>query len=79
MEYYSVIKKENIFDNMNELWGHHSKWNKLDREDKYCVISHTEYKCQSHKNKESAGDCWGLGVWEKWADGQRLLTSIYKF
>lgn len=64
---------------MNELWGHNTKWNNLDREDKYCVISHTEYKCQSHQNKESAGDYQGLGLWGKWADdGQRLLTSIYK-
>lgn len=51
----------------------------MDREDKYCVMSHTEYKCQSHQNKESAGDYQGLGLWGKWADdGQRLLTSIYK-
>jgi len=80
MKYYSAIKrKKSHFWQHEWLWVHHTKWNKLDREHKYCVISHTEYKCQCHQNKESTGNYQGLGVWRKWADdGQRLLTSIYK-
>ena len=40
-EYYSAIKKNEIFatgNNMDGPWGHYAKWNKSDRE-KYHIIS----------------------------------------
>ena len=42
MKYYSAIKKNEILpfeNNIDRPRGYYAKWNKADRERKYCVIS----------------------------------------
>ena len=87
-EYYSAIKKNEIFatgNNMDGPWGHYAKWNKSDRE-KYHIISFMygilkkQTKTQNTKFKDTenkTGGCqrWGSGV-DKIGQGSQKVHKL---
>ena len=55
MEYYSAIKKNEIFchicDNMDGLRGYEAKWNKIEKRQIPCDFTHVEFKKQNKQKQ----------------------------
>lgn len=60
--------------NVNEPWGQHTKWNKLIKENKCCLIQLKSY--QIHRNRKQKDGFQGLG-----REGTRefLFNTVFHF
>ena len=68
-----------VYNNMDEAWGHCVKWNKLDGGDKYCMVKliceNWKKKCKTHRNKREEVEKWlpgGRGDRMRLAKGYKL-------
>ena len=71
-----------IWDNMDGLWGHYTKWNKSERERQ--ILYHLTYMWNLRKRtdrcREQIGGCQRqeVGVGKIGEGGQKVQTSVIK-